>query len=107
MSNTQSAHVCTSIYGPDGLFFAQTAECSRAALAVLHKRWLNTRKEGVYKDSLLMGWRALEERAKEDERVAIQYGQLLHLGVPAATRHKPNEDWRNHLIEAARKVPTC
>ena len=106
MSNTQSAHVCTKA-DADRLLFVHAAECNRAALAVLKNKWLNTKKEDAYKDALLLGWRALENQAKDKENAAIQSGLLLYLGVPRATLHAPDDVWRNQLIAHARKVPTC
>lgn len=103
---TQSAHVCTNTYA-DRLLFVQAAECSRAALAVLRKKWLEAKSEGANKDALLLGWRALEEKAKEEEDTAIRYGHLLHLGAAGAVQHAHDDAWRNHLIDAARKVVTC
>lgn len=104
-STTQSAHVCTNTYA-DHLIFVQAAECSRAALTVLKKKWLAC-KNAAMQDALLLGWRALENQAREEEYCAIQRGHLLHLGVPGATRHAPDDAWRNNLIAHARKVPTC
>ena len=109
MSQTQSAHVCTS--SPPSLnagwVFIHSAASDRAALQVLHRHWSNS-KASAYNDALLLGCQALADQARTAEQLAIQRGLLLHIGVPEAAKdHNPDGQWRNDLVAYAAKGAKC
>lgn len=106
MSTTQSAHVCTTTLAKYGLWL-QASACSYAAMALLKTKWSAAKKPEIPRDALLLGWLALKDQYMAEEKAAIESGLLLHIGVAKAAAHDPNEAWRDQLIKAAQKVPTC